>query len=130
MPEFEAHQRHYERTIDDAIRYTGRPRQFFTIVKADYLSELFSNRFGSERDLDVLDVGCGNGSIHSFLLERCPYLRLRGIDVSSVSVETVRQANPQVQYDVYEGAKLPYDTGQFDAAFTICVMHHVPALVF
>jgi ubiquinone/menaquinone biosynthesis C-methylase UbiE len=125
MPEFDAYHRHYEQTIDRAISYIGKPQQFFTIVKADYLSELFLRRFGSEREIKVLDIGCGNARIHPFLLERCPHLRLRGIDVASTSVEAARQAHPQVQYDVYDGTKLPYNTGQFDAAYTICVMHHV-----
>jgi ubiquinone/menaquinone biosynthesis C-methylase UbiE len=126
MPEFDAYQKNYVQTINSAISYIGKSQQFFTIAKADYLSELFLSGFGSEQEFNVLDVGCGDGSIHPFLLERCPHLRLRGIDVASTSIEAARHAYPQVQYDVYDGAKLPYATGQFDAAFTICVMHHVP----
>ena len=126
MPEFDAYSKHYEKTIDGAISYIGKSQQFFTVAKADYLSELFLSRFGSEREIEVLDIGCGNGSIHPFLLERCPLIRLRGVDVASTSVESARLTYPQVQYDVYDGAKLPYATGQFDAAYTICVMHHVP----
>ena len=78
----------------------------------------------------MLDIGCGNGSIHPFLLQRRPQLRLRGVDVASTSIESARQANPLVNYDVYDGTKLPYRTGQFDAAYTICVMHHVPPLAW
>jgi ubiquinone/menaquinone biosynthesis C-methylase UbiE len=126
MAEFDAYSESYEQTIDGAIGYLGKSQQFFTIAKADYLSELIADRFGAERKVEILDVGCGSGSIHPLLLERCPKLLLRGIDVASTSVEIARRAHPKVHYDVYDGAKLPYGTGHFDAAYTICVLHHVP----
>src|SRR5262245_56441679 len=103
MAEFDAYHKDYEKSIDGAISYIGKPQRFFTIVKADYLSELFLSRFGSEREFEVLDVGCGKGDIHPFLLERCLHIRLCGIDVASSSIDSARQSCPQVRYDVYDG---------------------------
>jgi SAM-dependent methyltransferase len=31
-----------------------------------------------------------------------------------------------VQYEDYDGGRLPFDDDAFDLAFTICVLHHVP----
>lgn len=126
MPEFDAYQKDYKQTIDTAISWVGKPQEFFTACKAEYLSELFANHFGAKPQIDVIDIGCGNGAIHPFLLERSPRIRLRGIDVAASSVEEARQAYPRVTYDIGEGIKLPYGAAQFDAAYTICVMHHVP----
>jgi SAM-dependent methyltransferase len=47
-------------------------------------------------------------------------------DVSAQSIDSARVSNPEVQYDVYEGSKLPYADASFDACVTVCVMHHVP----
>jgi SAM-dependent methyltransferase len=40
-------------------------------------------------------------------------------------VERAREANPNVSYSVYDGARLPYDAASFDLTFAICVLHHV-----
>lgn len=127
MAEFDAYQKDYQQTIDSAISYVGKPQEFFTVCKAEYLSELFAHHFGAEPQIDVIDIGCGTGAIHPFLLQRNPRIRLRGIDVAATSVDEARQAHPQVSYDIGEGIKLPYGS-QFDAAYTICVLHHVPPL--
>jgi ubiquinone/menaquinone biosynthesis C-methylase UbiE len=31
-----------------------------------------------------------------------------------------------VAYQTYDGRRLPYPDASFDAAYTVCVMHHVP----
>jgi ubiquinone/menaquinone biosynthesis C-methylase UbiE len=125
MTEFDGYSQGYEQDINAAISHTGKPQEFFTRVKADYLSELFARNFGANSKDEILDVGCGNGSIHPMLLDRHPGLRLTGIDVASTFLETATRQHPQVRYDVYDGVKLPYPTARFDAAYTICVMHHV-----
>jgi SAM-dependent methyltransferase len=126
MAEFDTYQKNYEESIDSKINYIGKPQQFFTICKAEYLSELFNRWFPPEQKIAALDVGCGNGSIHPFLLERCPRVQLHGVDVASVSIDDARRENPQVVYETYDGSTLPYNAGRFDVAFAICVMHHVP----
>jgi SAM-dependent methyltransferase len=34
--------------------------------------------------------------------------------------------NPGVAYTAYEGSRLPFSDGEFDATFAVCVLHHVP----
>src|SRR5438552_493234 len=102
MTEFDTYQKRYEQKINAAISHTGKPQEFFTRAKANCLSELFESHFGPDRDVEILDVGCGNGSIHPMLLDRCPRLRLSGIDVASTFIETARREYPQVRYDVYD----------------------------
>lgn len=43
------------------------------------------------RDLSWLDVGCGNGRHLAFLSRQYPYLRLRGVEASSLALEICRQ---------------------------------------
>jgi ubiquinone/menaquinone biosynthesis C-methylase UbiE len=72
----------------------------------------------------MLDVGCGVGEFHPFV--RGMLGRLCGVDVSAASVAEARERNPDVEYQVYGGKALPYDTASFDLSIAICVLHHVP----
>jgi SAM-dependent methyltransferase len=132
LQEFDQHKETYRTEIDKAVAFSGQSHDFFTRVKAEYLIELLE-RFSSERTrsneraaLNVLDIGCGHGHIHPYLTRSKLNLRLTGIDVASTVIEEARMANLGVTYHDYDGARLPYPDGSFDAAYTIAVMHHVP----
>ena len=124
--EFDAFRDDYQRQINSAISYTGQSHDFYTRVKADYLLEALASEFGTDKPIKVLDVGCGHGDIHRHVTKTEVPVSLTGIDVAATVVEEARKMHPDVDYDVYDGVKLPYEDGQFDAAYTICVMHHVP----
>ncbi|WP_325143930.1 class I SAM-dependent methyltransferase [Dokdonella sp.] len=71
-----------------------------------------------------LDIGCGIGISHPLM---APHVgSLAGTDVSGEAIETARAANPDVDYRIYDGERLPYDDASFDFSSTVCVMHHVP----
>ena len=125
MAEFDEYNDSYHDQINRAIAYSGQDVDFFTRVKADYLAALLKQYLPDTKRPKVLDVGCGHGDIHSHLQERAG-IDLTGIDVAASVVAEARQMNPGVSYDDYDGERLPYADGAFDAAFTICVMHHVP----
>jgi SAM-dependent methyltransferase len=74
--------------------------------------------------MDVLDVGCGKGSIHPYLAAE--FRSLVGVDVASALLETARSANPGVEYRSFDGIRLPFEASSFDLVFAICVLHHVP----
>jgi SAM-dependent methyltransferase len=126
MVEFDGYKDVYESEIDKVLRVSGKSHGFFTKVKADNLTDLFARHFHDTAGTKVLDIGCGNGSIHPFLMDRNPSLRVSGIDVAGEVVADAQIAHRNVAYDVYDGKQLPYPDASFDAAFTICVMHHVP----
>jgi len=127
MTEFDAYKAGYEEEINRAIKFGGKAQDFYTSAKADFLNEMFSRDLAGRDALEILDVGCGAGAIHPLLLSSNLPLKLTGVEVSHAFLETARQANPLVHYDSYDGERLPYEADRFDAAFAICVMHHVPA---
>jgi len=132
MEEFDRHRETYRGEIDKAVSFSGQSHDFFTRVKADYLLDLLrstrSSAAGSNPDppLRVLDVGCGHGYIHRFLVGSDVRLELSAVDVAATVVDEARRQNPSVRYDVYEGTRLPYPDRSFDVVYTIAVMHHVP----
>lgn len=114
----------YEAAVQEAIAFAGQPHRVYVEAKVRRLLELARRRLG-EGPLDVLDVGCGIGLIDRELVQYVG--SLHGVDVSEAMVERARETVPGVDYRVYDGARLPYEDGQFDLAFAICVLHHVAA---
>jgi ubiquinone/menaquinone biosynthesis C-methylase UbiE len=112
----------YEAVINDYVGVFGQPQEFYTRAKADHLRHILDAK-GRTKTLEVLDIGCGHGLIHPYLRDAC--CRLTGIDVAENAIEMARRRNPHVNYDVYDGSRLPYADETFDVLFTIGVMHHV-----
>jgi SAM-dependent methyltransferase len=122
-PAFDAYGESYDEVMKKSIGFMGQKHDYYTQAKADCLLENLKKRYGDTRTLRVLDVGCGVGKTDGFL---SPDLgKLTGVDISSASIERARRENPEVHYEVYDGNSLPFEAGAFDAAFLICVLHHV-----
>lgn len=65
----------------------------------------------------VLDVGCGDGLLDQALLGMRPDLRIEGVDV------LVRGGTP-IPVREFDGQRLPFADGEYDAAMAIDVFHH------
>ncbi|MEM6310637.1 MAG: class I SAM-dependent methyltransferase [Pseudomonadota bacterium] len=125
MPEFDEYKDIYHNEINDAISFSGKPQDYFTKVKAEYLLELITRKVKREQALKVLDLGCGHGDVHDYLTDSGVSMELTGLDVAASVLEHAKKAHPGNNYITYEGNRIPFDDDTFDVAFTICVMHHV-----
>ena len=122
--EFDAYNQTYDAAVDSALSFSGLKVDFFTRAKAQYIIRLLAEQLGDVSRLDLLDVGCGIGNYHPFFSNKVR--TVTGVDVSSECIATACKRNPWVDYRSYDGQRLPFADASFDAAFTICVMHHVP----
>ena len=112
----------YEEAVEEAISFAGQEHEFYVEAKVRRLLELARRHVGG-RPLRALDIGCGTGLADSLLL---PHVSsLEGVDVSEGMVERAREANPGAAYRVYDGRTLPFEDGEFDVVFAMCVLHHV-----
>ncbi len=122
--EFDRYRETYDLAVNQAIAFSGQKVEAFTRAKAHDLLRTIGSHFASASRLDVLDVGCGIGNYHPFLV---PVVRsVSGVDVSSACIAKAEERNPAVSYSVYDGDRLPYPDGTFDVTFCVCVIHHVP----
>lgn len=121
---FDAYGHSYASSVNDAVAFTGLSLDFVTKVKADYIVDLAIQHCGAHSHLSVMDIGCGIGNFHPLLKPK--FERLVGVDISPVSIDLARENNAGVDYQLYDGHRLPYPNNCFDVAFTVCVMHHVP----
>lgn len=114
----------YRTEIDDSIGFIGQDVDFFIEIKAELLLKIAKKNFGSLDKIEVLDIGSGVGLVDRFL--KSEIKQLHGVDVEEGVVEKAKINNPEVDYRLYDGAKLPFEDNTFDLCFAINVMHHVP----
>lgn len=80
---------------------------------------------GQDREgvLRVLDVGCGNGRLASFLRSACT-VDYVGVDTSRALVEVARSRFGTARFEVCDALDAP--PGPFDLVAVFGLMHHVP----
>lgn len=83
---------------------------------------------GSGPEENILDAGCGTGSMTDALAERGDHSGIVGIDVSEPYISFARAHNkdPRVTFDVGDVTSLPYPDGHFDRAVSQLVLMFLP----
>jgi SAM-dependent methyltransferase len=66
----------------------------------------------------VLDVGSGDGLLARRIMDARPDLSITGVDV-------LARPNAHIPVAIFDGVRLPFDAGSFDATMMVDVLHHV-----
>jgi SAM-dependent methyltransferase len=77
---------------------------------------------------EILDVGCGTGSLAFALADAAPGARITGIDHSQIYVDHARSRAPndgRLVFEQGDAAALPYGVGAFDAVLSLLVLNFV-----
>jgi SAM-dependent methyltransferase len=92
------------------------------------LARAFIAFAGSSPGENILDVGCGTGSMTEALGERRDHASIVGIDVSEpyVAFARARNKDPRTTFDIGDASSLPYATGRFDRAVCQLVLMFLP----
>jgi SAM-dependent methyltransferase len=106
----------------DALRY-GAWRRVTAIGKAQRV--VHALRAYAAADLRVLDVGCGDGSLLAELTVRRPWWSYAGVEVSQAAAAIAGGRLSGVRVDTYDGERLPWPDGSFDAGVLSHVLEHV-----
>ena len=99
----------------------------FGIMRQRFLDEIGQYLPSQGR---VLDIGCGFGLFSLYFAATRPGLCLRGFDLNPNRIRTARSAAKQldvrnVEYDVRDAREYCRDE-QFDAAYMLDLLHHIP----
>jgi ubiquinone/menaquinone biosynthesis C-methylase UbiE len=92
------------------------------------LAEVFLDFAGWADGEDVLDAGCGTGSLTAALLRRADLRSITGIDFSPIYVDYASQAirDPRTAFKVGDVCALPFADVSFDRVLSLLVLHFVP----
>lgn len=93
------------------------------------LAPLFIEFIGGINDgEEVLDVGCGTGSLSFTIARASKASKIIGIDPSVGFVEHARANNhdPRVTFEVGDAQELPYPDGFFDKCLALLIMSFIP----
>jgi SAM-dependent methyltransferase len=87
------------------------------------LAPQFVEFAGIGDEQDVLDVGCGTGSLTQAILDAAPNARVSGIDPSPAFVAFATEHVPGARFEVGDAQHLPYGAHVFDAALALLVFN-------
>lgn len=63
----------------------------------------------------VIDLACGPGNISRYLLDKCPDIKLQGIDLSPNMIELAKVNNPKAEFRVMDCRKIAGLSDRYDA---------------
>ncbi len=73
----------------------------------------------------LLDLGCGNGLIVPYVLERGA--EYNGIDISGELIKIAKGRYPEADFKIGDATKkLKFKDNSFDWVFSFAVLHHIP----
>ena len=74
----------------------------------------------------VLDIGCGDGTIASLIMDRNPTITIEGIEIAP-------RPSCRIACKPFDGTSIPHAAGSFDVCMFVDVLHHthgIEALLF
>ena len=116
--------------------YKDRSKNYFEKMSSDYsnklgkYTELMHNALIKELEgrsyKKLLDVGCGNGTFLSMVLNKFD-VEVAGIDIAPSMVERSRELlDGRADLKVGDSEHLPWDNRSFDIVTCIASFHHYP----
>jgi cyclopropane fatty-acyl-phospholipid synthase-like methyltransferase len=125
--EFDSHAQTYKEVLDESINFSGEDSAYFSEYKIrDLKHELLKANVDLNQNLRLMDFGCGVGSSVPYARKHFPLAEIFGVDVSMDSLEEA-----QARYDAIarflplKNDELPDEASRLDAAFAMCVFHHI-----
>jgi len=112
----------YRQIHNDNIKLTGADSHYFSEFKVKWLK----NYYRSQKVDHILDLGAGDGTCLNYFSQYFPDARLKGIDVSELSIEEAALKKiPNAEVLAYDGNEIPFKDNQFDLILVATVMHHI-----
>jgi ubiquinone/menaquinone biosynthesis C-methylase UbiE len=89
-----------------------------------FIEEIIRER--NDKQLSILDVGCGIGHTLESINRFFPGNKLYGIDITPSLIEFAKKyRNPEINFKIGSVLNLPYRDNSFDIVFAENVLHHL-----
>ncbi len=86
-----------------------------------------------EKDKNILDLGCGTGTVAIIVSELYPNAKIIGIDASpqmiAIAEKKIYMSESNIDFIIALAEKLPFNDHKFDLIYSFEVFHHLPDIV-
>jgi len=92
------------------------------------IAEPLFDQVNMENVKRVLEVGCGNGVLSSYLAEKYGW-NVTGIDIDPEQIKIAKmdyEEKDNLKFIEADASKLPYGNNEFDLVLSFDVLHHIP----
>ncbi|MCZ6588313.1 MAG: class I SAM-dependent methyltransferase [Alphaproteobacteria bacterium] len=91
------------------------------------LAEIFLDFVGVADGEQVLDLGCGTGSLTYALAQRVKYQTICGVDIAEAYIEAARRRsnNPQIEFRVGNATAIPLPDNSVDRVLSLLLLSFV-----
>jgi len=123
MSSIDAYASDYDAALDQGLKLTGEPKEYFAAHRIDWLKQRLLGRDAEVRS--ALDFGCGTGTSCCYLWQGFGLRHYMGYDPSAHSIQQAR-AGVSFPGARFESTPETVPAEAFDLAFTNGVFHHIP----
>ena len=78
-----------------------------------------------ENPYKILDVGCGEGSVISYISHNKNLENYYGIDVSELALNIAKHKHPKINFLTVYTEKIPFDDNKFNLTYTTYTLEHL-----
>jgi len=83
--------------------------------------------FQADREINVIDLGCGTGTISKLIKEKFPSSHIHCVDIAGNMIEVAKRklsAYPDISYEIADLSKYTF-SGSYDVAISSLTLHHL-----
>ena len=118
------HQRDaYQKNLIFNLNLSGPGPTFFAQYQSDTIAHWCAHLLAEP--ITIVDVGCGDGVLTSFIAALFYNAHIHGVDTSAEHIDVARMAYPAVSFEV-AGDKLPFPDASVDLIIMADTLHHIP----
>lgn len=89
--------------------------KYVFLRRINVLSTLITQQIPN--NFNILDIGCGDGTISKMILEKEKTITISGIDVFA-------RETCAIPFKLFDGKTIPFADNEFDASILVDVLHH------
>ena len=129
--EFDTYAKSYSEVLNNSLIFSGEDSAYFAEYKIrDLYDEIQKAGIDAKSPLQLLDFGCGVGSSMPYARKYFQNAELLGVDVSEESLSVAKLMHGAIaKFMTMRQNELPLDVPKIDAAFAMCVFHHIDEVV-
>lgn len=121
--EFDSYAKEYRKNLDKNLWLSGESSTFFAEYKVNKLKEWLPEFV--DKESTMLDFGCGDGLMTSFIKAVFPRAHVYGIDPSSESIEVATLAYENIHFSLSD-TTIDFENATFDLVVSAGTFHHIP----